>query len=86
MEYDTQMADMDVTIEYNYIPGDEDNWSDSNGDPGTPGVSDSVEIIAVYKNLLDKHNKTHAVDILSIIESYCDIDYQKEEILKHHER
>ena len=32
----------EVTIEYEYDPGEPDQWYDSNGDPGTPGYGPSV--------------------------------------------
>lgn len=38
----------EVTIEYEYDPGEPDQWYDSNGDPGTPGYGPSVTIYNVW--------------------------------------
>ena len=46
IEYD--MGIMGLVVEGFYEPGEDDRWSDANGDPGTPGVGATFEITNVY--------------------------------------
>lgn len=40
--------DLDVSIDYEYIPGEPEVWTLSNGDPGNPGTSSEVNILGIY--------------------------------------
>jgi hypothetical protein len=89
MVYHTDLEGMDITVNYAYEPGEEEVWTESNGDPGTPGCPSTVEVINVFTLLLDANNKNVPINIMSILEmdnfsSY--IEDLEEEILEYHER
>ena len=84
MEHTDTIDGLEVEIEYMYDEGEPTVWTDSNGDPGTPGYPPSVEILAVFTMLKDKNNKELRVDILPIWD--YDIESLEEEILEKNYR
>jgi hypothetical protein len=72
----------EVTIEYEYDPGEPDQWYDSNGDPGTPGYGPSVTIYNVWCLLKDEKGTEHSVDIFNIIDAESEFTSL---ILSYHE-
>jgi hypothetical protein len=85
MEYETNIGGIDITIEYVFEPAEEQIWTSSNGDPGTPGSAASVEIISIWKALKDNKGYLVNVDIKELFEAEhldLDMDLLEEQILE----
>jgi hypothetical protein len=83
MEFTYDMDGIELDVVYTYDPGEAEVWTESNGDPGTPGIAPSVEITAAYSLLKDRNNNDVMVDILPLdIVNQYDIE---EEILESYE-
>jgi hypothetical protein len=83
MEYETNINGIDITVEYIFEPAEEQIWTSSNGDPGTPGSADSVEITNIWTLLKDTNGKFVNVDIKELVEiEYLDLLDLEEQILK----
>jgi|TARA_R110000772_G_scaffold242105_1_gene354488 hypothetical protein len=84
MEHIDTIDGLEVEVEYLYDEGEPTVWTESNGDPGTPGYPPSVEILGVFTILKDKNNKDLRVDILPIWD--YDLESLEEEILEKNHR
>jgi len=83
MEYETNINGIDITVEYIFEPAEEQIWTSSNGDPGTPGSAASVEITNIWTLLKDTNGKFVNVDIKELVEiEYLDLLDLEEQILK----
>jgi acetoin utilization deacetylase AcuC-like enzyme len=59
-EIDINDEPVNVTIDFNYIPGDPGVHTYSNGDPGYPPTSDEIEVLSMN----DEDNNTVNFDML----------------------
>tara|TARA_R110001632_G_scaffold28786_4_gene76653 strand:- start:4120 stop:4389 length:270 start_codon:yes stop_codon:yes gene_type:complete len=88
MIYNVEINDVLLDIEYIYEEGEKMEYAGSNGDPGTPGCSGSIEIIAIYTSLSDKNNNNIIVNVLPIKTAFT-INFDcldiEDIILKYHE-
>lgn len=74
-------------VEYTYHKKEDQVWSESNGDPGTPGYPAYVEVHAIYMPLKDENGNTVGADILPILDDMIDIDLDniEDKILRYNE-
>ena len=70
-----------LEIEYEYDPGEETVWTESNGDPGTPGIAPSIEIYKIWSVLKDREGKFRDVDVTDFIHT----NHIESKILETHE-
>lgn len=70
-----------VEVEYNYTPGEEDEFYDSNGDPGTQGYGPTVHIVNVWYSAIDRLGNFVSVDVTNLLEE----EELEDNILESHE-
>ena len=72
-----------MDIHYTREAGEPEVHTETNGDPGTPGISPSINIITVMLNLKDINKNNVNVDLLPIIDELHDLsmDNLEEEII-----
>ena len=76
-EYNGTLLD----IEYEYDPGEKTVWTESNGDPGTPGVAASIEIYTIWALLKDRNGNSIDVNVTDFIHTH----HIESKILETHE-
>lgn len=76
---------LEIHVEYDYYPGEDDQIYDSNGDPGTPGYPPTVEITAIWAELPDPSYLDQEVNILDVISSDQLESLSEELVEKHNE-
>ena len=73
-------------IEYSYNKKEQEVWSESNGDPGTPGSPAYIEVHAVYMPLKDENGHIVGVDIMPLLDEMdIDLDNIEDIILETYE-
>jgi len=73
-------------VDYTYHKEEKEVWTESNGDPGTPGYPAYVDIHAIYMPLKDENGNTVGTDIMPILhEMDIDLDNIENQILKENE-
>tara|TARA_R100000935_G_C2741590_1_gene126074 strand:- start:29 stop:301 length:273 start_codon:yes stop_codon:yes gene_type:complete len=75
-------------IEYSYNKKVKEVWSESNGDPGTPGYPAYIEVHAIYMPLKDENGNKVGVDIMPLLDQMdggMDLDNIEDLILKTYE-
>jgi len=73
-------------VDYTYNKAEKEVWSESNGDPGTPGSPAYIDINAVYMPLKDENGNTVGVDIMPLLDEMdIDLDNIDDIILKTYE-
>jgi hypothetical protein len=84
---DTELSEsgLEIHIEYDYYPGEDDQIYDSNGDPGTPGYPPTVEITAIWAELPDPLYLDQEVNILDVVDSDQLESFSEKLIEKHNE-
>ena len=86
---DIEYLGYDAEVEYTFDPGEPEVHTETNGDPGTPGISPSINIITVMLNLKDINKNNVNVDLLPIIDELHDLsmdDLEEEIINSEYER
>ena len=70
-------------VDYTYHKKEEEVWTESNGDPGTPGHPAYIEVHAVYMPLKDEIGNVVGVDVMPLLHE-MDIDLENiEEIIEN---
>lgn len=79
--------DQEVDIEYEYEPGEPDQYYDQNGDPGTPGYPSTVVITHAFCSLKNAKGVYVIVDILPVFDMIVENDIYdlEDKILESHE-
>lgn len=76
----------DAEVEYTFDPGEPEVHTESNGDPGTPGIGPSIEITRIWVELESIGGRKVMVDVSSIFYETSieqDIIEYHEEILRN---
>ena len=68
--YDYEYNGTLLEIEYEYDPGEKTVWTESNGDPGTPGIAASIEIYTIWAVLKDRNGNSIDVDVTNFIHTH----------------
>jgi len=87
--YNYEHNGLTFDVYYTYEAGEPEVRTESNGDPGTPGISPSINIITVMLNLKDINKNNVNVDLLPIIDELHDLsmdDLEEEIINSEYER
>lgn len=62
------------TVDCDIDLGEPQQWYDSNGDPGTPGIPPSIEVYRVWMSLKDREGNEIEVDVLPFLHEAGIID------------